>query len=124
MERLTEEPIEERPRRACLEGRSDLAEDLSLPGDHRVETSGDAEEVQRRRLVVKPIERCARRLEQGGGERLGGCAVVARQVELGAVAGREADGLANRRRQLAGHLGRAPGVEGDALPELDRSAVV
>ena len=57
MQRLPEELVEERPGRARLEGRPHLAEDLALAGDERVEPGGDAEEMERRRLVAETVER-------------------------------------------------------------------
>ena len=57
MQRLPEEPIEDRPAGADLVGSPDLPQNLSLAGDHRVESGSDAEQMQRRGLVPKPIER-------------------------------------------------------------------
>ena len=97
VERLAEDPVEQRPVRAGLVGVAHLAEDLALARDERVEPGGDAEEMQRRRVVVhagrasdlgSPSERLRRALAR---PRSGS---VVREVELGAVAGREADRLA------------------------------
>ena len=128
MQRLAEEPVEQRAGRAGLEGAPHLPEDLALAGNERVEPGGDAEEVQRRRLVPEPVERggeiggaVARELRhRRDGFVLG--VLLAREVELGAVARRQHDRLA------AEPLGAAAParveVERDALPQLDRSAVV
>ena len=78
MERLAEHVVEQRPGRAGLEGVAHLAEDLALAGDERVEPGGDAEEVERRRLVAQPVEHghelrlvdARERDERGGGARL------------------------------------------------------
>ncbi len=45
------------PADAGFERRPHLAEDLSLAGNERVEPGGDAEEVERRRLVPQAIQR-------------------------------------------------------------------
>ena len=100
MQRLPEELVEERARRAGLEGRPHLAEDLALAGNERVEPGGDTEEVQRGRLVAEAVER--------GGEVVAAVACELRErpdrelldvllldeIELGAVAGGEDDRLA------------------------------
>jgi hypothetical protein len=51
VQRVAEEPVEDRSRRACLVRAAHLAEDLALSRHHRVEPRGDTEQVQRRRLV-------------------------------------------------------------------------
>ena len=61
-ERLAEHAVEQRPRRAGLVRGAHLAEDLALAGHERVEPGGDAEEVQRRRLLVQAVERAVERL--------------------------------------------------------------
>ena len=75
-----------------------LAEDLALAGHERVEPGRDAEEVQRGGLVVQAVERVLDlRLERGercDRARFGVLGVLGGDVELGAVARREADGLA------------------------------
>ena len=127
MQRLSEEPVEERPRRAGLEGGPHLAEDLALTGDERVEPAGDAEEVERRRIVAEPVERdreiagsIAGELGEGRNRLLLGV-LVAGHVELGPVAGREHD-------RLSAEPGRerTAGVEVERYPlaQLDRGAVV
>ena len=60
VQRLAEEPVEHRPGRAGLERRPDLAEDLALARNERVEAGGDPEEVQRRSLVREPVDDRAR----------------------------------------------------------------
>ena len=127
VQRLAEEPVEERAGRAGLEGRANLAEDLPLAGHERVEPGGDAEEVERGCLVVQPVERCgevgrpiacdlAQRLDR---ERL--VLLVADEVELGAIARREHDRLSF---EPPSQLTARVEVERDALAQLDRSAVV
>ena len=65
LQRLPEETVEQRSRRAGLVRRAHLAEDLALARDHRVEPGGDAEEVECGRLVAEPVERRAElRLER------------------------------------------------------------
>src|SRR6266508_2860245 len=91
---LPEETIEHRAAGAGFVGRPHLAENLPLPGDQRIEPGRDAEEVQRGRLVAEP-------------------------VELDAVAGREADGLAPV-GQPAGKLSRGPEIECDLLAHSHR----
>ena len=131
MQRLPEEVVEQRAGRAGLEGAPHLAEDLALARNERVEPGGDTEEMHRRRLVPKPVERggeivaaVARELGHGrDGLRLG--VLLPREVELGAVARREDDRLAAQLLdQPLGEGAARVEVERDALPQLDRSAVV
>ena len=124
---LAEEPVEKRPRRAGLEGGPHLTEDLALAGDERVQAAGDAEEVERRRLVAEAVQRRPQlvgtvtgQVEQRLHAELLG-ALVAHEVELGAIARREHDRL---RAQLAGERGRGARVERDTLAQLDRRIVV
>ena len=119
-----EEPVQERSGRAGLVGGAHLAEDLSLAGDERVEPRGDAEQMQRRGVIAQPVERRLdlglerdERIDRGA---LGGLPVLRRDIELGAVARREADGLAER----AGERRRMGPVERDALAELYGRAVM
>ena len=124
VQRLPEHAVEQQARRPGLVCRTHLAEDLALAGHERVEARRDAEEVQRGGLVVQAVERVLDlRLERG--ERLdrvrfGGLDVLRGDVELGAVARREANGLAELVRKRA----RVLGVERDALAELDRRVMV
>ena len=105
LERLAEELVEQRPARPLLDaelpGRAHLALDLALPDDHRVEAAGDAEELGRRAVLAQHVAgagelvgRHPRVGHDGRGHRvLGAPRVGRRDVDLGAVAGRERDGL-------------------------------
>ncbi len=55
VQRVVEQPVQQRPRRAGLVRGAYLAEDLAFAGDERVETGGNAEEVQRRRVIREPV---------------------------------------------------------------------
>ena len=57
MESLAKEPVEDRSGRPDFIGRPHLSEDLALARHHRIEPSGDAEEMQRGRLVLQTVER-------------------------------------------------------------------
>src|SRR5437868_5083280 len=82
--------IAERPRRCRVVGGAHLAEDLALARHERVEPGRDAEEVERRRLVVQPVDERRERLTRHLLERGDGAVdALVGQVELGAVAGRE-----------------------------------
>ena len=127
VQRLPEELVEERPGRARLERRPHLAEDLALARNERVEPCGDAEEVQRRRLVAEPVERGGEVGAAVAGE-LGECrdrellrVLVLDEVELGAVAGGENDRFA---LEPFGERPAGLEVERDALAQLDRSLVM
>ena len=61
-ERLAEDAVEQRPRLDGLVRRAHLAEDLALARHERVEAGGDAEEMQRGRLLVQPVEDAVERL--------------------------------------------------------------
>ena len=99
-QRLAEHPVEQRPGRSGLEGGAHLAEDLALAGHERVEARRDPEEVQRRRLVVQAVEDAVERLAGELLERREHRVLVdAVDVQLGAVARREADGVAERPRE-------------------------
>ena len=112
-----------------LERVAHLAEDLALARDERVETGRDAEEVQRGTVVAEPVEnrgergavvarraRAATRSPRSSRSRR---RLVAREVELGSVAGREHDGLAAVGELARERAPRAVGVDGDPLPQLD-----
>jgi hypothetical protein len=109
VQRLAEEPVEHRTRRTDLEGGADLAEDLALPGNERVETAGHPEEMEGSRLVGEPVDDRAQFVRRETADRFQRrhrtvFPVRADEVELGPVAGREADRLAlhgERRRQVA-----------------------
>ena len=104
-----------------LVGGSDLAEDLALSRHERVEPGGDAEEVQRRRVLVQAVDDAVERLTRQLLERRQcGALVDPVDVELGAVAGREADRIAER----AGERRRGCEIERDPFAQLDRRDVV
>ena len=128
MERLPEEPVEQRSRRAGLVGRAHLAEDLALARDERVESGRDAEQVQARGLVAQAVERLLdRRLElgeRGDGGPLRRLRIGTGDVQLGAVAGREADRLAAALREPRRERRRLLPVERDALSHLDGRVMV
>ncbi len=102
MERHAEQALQVRAGRAAVESGPHLPEDLPLAGDHRVEPRGDAEQVQRGRLVLELVHHrrqlvsiVTRKPEQ----RLVGALsrtvlLTAGEVDLGPVAGREHDRLA------------------------------
>ncbi len=131
MERLPEDAVEQRARGAGLVGGAHLAENLGLPGHHRVEARRDAEQVKSRRLVGQAVEEREHLLTIEAALRherartplfsLGSRAVG--EVELRAVAGREADGLAVA-RQVARQVARLVRGHRHELAHLDRSAVV
>ena len=121
LQRLAEHPVEQRAGGGGVEGGSHLAEDLALARDQGVEPGRDAEEMERRRVVVHPVGDRAQRL---AGELLERRerprAVAVGEVDLGAVARREADGVAERPRERRRALER----QRDALPQLDGRDVV
>ena len=131
-ERAAEEAVEDRPGGALdqrqLVGAFDLALDLGLADDHRVEPGGDPEEVVGGVAAAARVEVA----EQLGGRdlrlagedaerrRLGFDRVGDDQVELGAVAGRD-------RRRLVDALGGgqlAQGADGAALGQREPLAQV
>ena len=128
MECVAEEPVEKRACCADVVRGAHLAEDLALPRHHRVEPGCNAEEMERRCLVAEAIERRPELLLEREQRRLGlALGLVGRvisQIQLGAVARREADGLAALAREPQGELARAVRVERCALPQLDGSLVV
>ena len=111
VQRLAEDAVEQRPGRARLVGGAHLAEDLALARHERVEPGRDAEEMERGSLVAQAVERgLDLRLELG--ERrdralLGLVGVLRDDVELGAVARREADGLAELARRARAACSRS-----------------
>ncbi len=123
-ERAAEEPVEDRAGRALdqreLVGALDLALDLGLAEDHRVEPGGDPEEVAgglEPRVGVEALDQLGRADAGLAGERaerqrLGLDRVGDDQVELGPVAGRDRGGLADRARrdQVAEHAAARPSV--------------
>ena len=102
-QRRAEELVGHRPRRVraqrALVGALDLALDLGLADDHRVEPADHAVEVPRGVAVTRRVQR-ARQVPAGarrehGRDRL--LRVLADDVELGPVAGRHRDGLGHAR---------------------------
>ncbi len=98
VQRHAEGPVEHRAGGSRLVGVPHLPEDLALAGDEGVEARCDAEEVQRGRLVRKPVcdrsERVrvrAREREERAVRDLARVAVARRDVELRPVAGGEDD---------------------------------
>ena len=94
---LAEEPVEKRACGAGFERGPHLAEDLPLAGNERVEPGGDSKQVKRRRLVPEAIERrgevvspIAGQLDERG-NRFVVRVLLADEIELGAIAGREHD---------------------------------
>ena len=122
MQRLAEEPVEERPGGAGLVRMAHLAEDLAFAGNERVESAGNSEEVERGRLVSESVQRGGDlRLELGehvDGDPLGLVCVGRGDVELGAVAGREADRLARLACDGARERRGVGERERDALAQL------
>src|SRR5262249_20084441 len=121
LERLPEDTVEEGAGARRVEGGSNLAEDLALAGDERVEPGRNAKEVNGRRVVVHPV---GDRLERLTGQLLEraqrGPLVLAGDVHLRPVAGREAHGVAERARERRRPVER----ERHALAQLDRRDVV
>ncbi len=105
-----------------------LTEDLALAGDERVQAGGNAEEVVRGSPVLQPVERRLdlrpERRERGDRIPLGLLRVLGCEVELGAVAGREADSLAPVRRQPGGERLRGVPVERHLLAQRHGRVVV
>ena len=128
VERLPEGAVEQRPGRPELVRDAHLAEDLALAGHERVEACGDAEEMVGRGAVVQSVKgRLDLRPERGErGDRiaLGLLCVVSGEVELGPVAGREADGLPPVRREPGRKRLRVAVVQRDLLAQLDRRVMV
>ena len=137
-ERLAEEPVHDRAGGPLdereLVGALDLALDLGLADDHRVEPGRDAEQVARGVVVAKRVEvrdQLGRPDVGLAGEdpergRLGLDVVADREVELGAVAGRERDRLVDvlGRDELPQHARGAALRQRDALAQLDRRGLV
>ena len=130
VQRLAEEPVEQRPGRADLVRGPHLAEDLALAGNERVEPGGDAEEMERGGLVAQPVERRLELVGPSAGERA--------SASTASLAPRR---LARRRRARCGCTSRGTtasppvrasrarargrvAVERDALAQLDRRVVV
>jgi hypothetical protein len=117
-----------------LVGALDLALDLGLADDHRVEARGDREEMAGDVEVAQRVERVgqlgrarlglAREDCQRGA--LGGDGVGRDEVELGAVAGRDRDRLVDLLvgGQLGEHRGRAPLGQREPLAQFQRRRLV
>ena len=128
MERLAERPVEQRPGRPELLCNPHLPEDLPLTRHERVEARGDAEEMVRRCPVLQPVERRLdlrpERRERRGRIPLGLLRVGGGDVELGAVAGREAGRFASALREAGRQRLRGVAVERHLLAQLHRRVVV
>ncbi len=126
VQRLAEEPVEERPDRPALVGRPHLPLDLAFARHERVEPGSDAEQVGGGGLLLQSIEvRLELRArdpaevrERGRCAITGGIGVSSSEVELGAVAGRETNRFAAL-AQPPGQRRLAFAVQGDALAHLD-----
>ena len=137
-ERAAEEAVEDRPGRSLdqrqLVGALDLALDLGLADDHRVEPGGDPEEVAdglaraQRVEVAEQLGRAQLGLagEDAEGGRLRFDGVGDDQVELGAVAGRERRRLVDAlgRGQLAERPDRATLGQRESLAQVERGGLV
>ena len=125
LDRLLEEPVQHRAARALFQREpvrgAHLAQDLRLARDERVEAGRDAKEVAGRLLVLVAEERVAgaeqAQLRLRAPARRGG--VEAGDVELGAVARRERDGLVAVRGEAPHDLGRARLAHAQLLAPLD-----
>ena len=137
-ERPGEELVQERagaPRtRGQRVGLLDLAEDLRLADDQRVEAGGDPEQVPRHvgaaariemrlQIRLRDVVEVAHETRQVGA---GGVGVIAGDVNLGAVAGRQHDRLGWRREngQLSQRFGHAPLRKVDPFAQVDRRGVM
>ena len=115
-ERLAEHVIEQRARVDGLVRRAHLAEDLALARHERVESGSNPEEVQRRGVLVQAVDDAFERLARNLLERDQHVSLVDPvDVELGAVAGGEADGVSERAGKRSGRVE----VDADAFAELD-----
>ena len=137
-ERAAEEAVEDRPGDALDEGELvgalDLALDLGLAEDHRVEAGGDAEELGRGLGAVQRVEvadssvgrMSASRASTAERLRLGRDRIGREEVELGAVAGRDRRRLADLvgLGELADHAGGAALRKREPLAQLERRGLV
>jgi len=129
-----EQPVEQRTRRARLLRRAvgvlQLAEDLGLAEDQRIESGSDREDVPDRIRLLDAVQAVGERAAAGGrcrepvGQRPG--ASAARRVDLGPVAGRDDQRLLQprQRAQRRERLGQARGIEHDPFTHLDRRGPV
>ena len=138
LERVPEQLVEDDGRAAAvaglLVGGLELGDDLRLADDHRVEARGDAEQVrdgavagvavQRRLQLAGATPACRARCSQRRLARRQRVAPV--QVQLGAVAGAERDGLAGDAlvEQVLAQAQRVLLVESQALAQLERGGLV
>ena len=128
-QRGAEEAVGERPgvpgRERGLVGALDLPLDLGLADDHRLEPGGDPEQLTRGVAVARRVDRLG---ELGGADRgvvgeqpehVGLCAhrIPHHEVQLGAVAGGDRDGLAH----LGGALGLPANSTAAAAVKASRS---
>ena len=100
-----------------------LAEDLRLAGQERIEPRGDAEEMQRR-VDAAQLHQEVRVAEHRPGTRRGHVRIVACDVELGAVAGREHDRLETVLRQPSDDLERRIRSQVQPLAKVERRGAV
>jgi hypothetical protein len=117
---MPEDAIEEKARRSVLVRGADLAEDLALTRNERIEAGGDAEEMERRSTVAQPVERVLDVRQRRDPASLGLVGVLRREVDLGPVARREHDGFAELACERVGGVL----LQRDALPLFDRRVVV
>ena len=120
MQRVVEQPVQERSCRPGLVGGAYLPENLALAGHERVETGGNAKKMQRGGMIRKSIRERRDLVAAQGAKSLQRLflGALADGVELGAVARREADALP-RRGELARQRRRLAGVQRDPLAHLD-----
>ena len=129
VERAPEQAVQHRPTGTGLVGRADLAEDLALAWDHRVEPRRDAEEVQGGRLIGQPVQvRREIALREAGESRHRSLVPVDAlgrdEVELGAVTGRQTSRLQADPGQLVRQRRRVRSVQRHALAHLDGRELV
>ena len=140
LQRGAEQLVRHRPGRPglerLLEGAPDLALDLGLADDHRLEARGHAEEVARGVAVARRVDRGRR--APSGGCRPAGPASRARSVSaatgIARRRGRPRCGCRSRSPRPRRHLGLGPQLaeevlgarrrEGQALAQLDRRGLV
>ncbi len=100
-----------------------LAEDLRLAGKQRIEPRGDAEEMQCG-VDTAQLHQEVRIAEHGPGTRRGHVRIVACDVELGAVAGRQDDRLETVLRKPSDDLERRIRSQVQPLAKVERSGAV
>ena len=120
-QRLAEDPVEQPSGRDGLERSTHLAEDLAFARDERVEPRRHPEQVQGGVLVVQTVEHVVERLAGKRGQCV--CRVLLEttaEIDLGAVARREADSVTERTGEGRGRVG----LERHPLAQLDRCDVM